>query len=307
MAEQAEAQEQTQDPAPETNPEATTEQTQEQSQEQSQEQQTPPDEQRSWFGSDDAPNDADETKVADDGLGPSQKQMPDWVPAEYHDPSRRAELLEELGFTKEEVQEQQAENERPEWLPEKFDSPEDMAKSYKELEQRLGGKSQVPEQYELELPEGVDELPEEDAEAFKEAGLSNESAQQMLNYFQDNIVPQMKEQRTQRETQQLASAWGMVSDGGKPDQEALASRMAAVKQWANSNVPEGVVKELSTSASGVQQLYNLMQSKGGGRQSPTSSSKPDPARLQQLVNDDRYWNDPAFRDQVNKQFKDAYD
>lgn len=37
-----------------------------------------------------------------------------------------------------------SEAERPEWLPEKFKTPADMAKAYKELEQKLGAKAPPP-------------------------------------------------------------------------------------------------------------------------------------------------------------------
>ena len=45
--------------------------------------------------------------------------------------------------TQEDVQQAEApQSDRPEWLPEKFNSPEDLAKSYTELSQKLGGKEE---------------------------------------------------------------------------------------------------------------------------------------------------------------------
>lgn len=266
-----------------------------------------------WFGEEQAPEtnnanpageDTSPPETTDDvaeGAPPSSVQMPEWVPAEYQDPDNRAELLKALGA------ETPAETERPDWLPEKFESAEALAESYKHLEQKLGGKSEVPEQYELELPEGVDELPEADVEAFKDAGLSNESAQKLINYMTENVIPQMRQQNTEYQTQQLASAWSMTNEQGQPDSEALATRVAAVKQWADKNVPESVVKELATTATGVQSLYNLMKAKSKGTQSSGPAAAVDPAQLQQMVNDPRYWEDEAFQQQVNAAYKRAYD
>lgn len=265
-----------------------------------------------WFGEEQAPETvADEGATEEqaeeqaeelaEGVEPSAVQMPEWVPPEYQDPDNRAELLKALGV------ETPGGAERPEWLPEKFETPEALANSYKSLEQKLGGKSEVPEQYELELPEGVDELPEADVEAFKDAGLSNESAQKLINYMTENIIPQMREQNVEHQTQQLAFSWSMTNEDGTPDSEALATRVAAVKQWADKNVPEGVVKELSTTASGVQSLYNLMKSKSKGTQSNGPAVAADPNQLQQMVNDPRYWEDEAFQRQVNAAYQRAYD
>lgn len=265
-----------------------------------------------WFGDEQAPADEENTgnpageetppePEVEEGAPPSAVQMPEWVPAEFQDPDNRAELLKALGV------ETPGEPERPDWLPEKFETPEALADSYKSLEQKLGGKSEVPEQYELELPEGVDELPEADVEAFKDAGLSNESAQKLMNYMSENVIPQMREQNVEHQTQQLASSWSMTNEDGTPDSEALATRVAAVKQWADKNVPEGVVKELSTTATGVQSLYNLMKAKGKGTQSSGPAVAVDPDQLQQMVNDPRYWTDEAFQKQVNNAFERAYD
>lgn len=259
-----------------------------------------------WFGDEQAPDTVTDKGATEEqaeelaeSVAPSAVQMPEWVPAEYQDPDNRAELLKALGI--------ETAEERPEWLPEKFETPEALAQSYKHLEQKLGGKSEVPEQYELELPEGVDELPEDDIEAFKDAGLSNEAAQKLVNYMTENVIPQMREQNVEYQTQKLASSWGMTNEDGSPDTEALATRVAAVKQWADKNVPEGVVKELSTTASGVQSLYNLMKAKGKGTQSSGQAAPVDPNQLQQMVNDPRYWEDEAFQRQVNAAFERAYD
>lgn len=265
-----------------------------------------------WFGeqaAEDAPADenVDTTTEAQDdapadteveqGTPPSEVAMPEWVPAEYHDPDKRGELLEKLGVKLSETGEA-----RPEWLPEKFKSPEQLAKSYQDLERKLSGKTQVPETYDLKLPEGT-ELADEDVAAFKEAGLDNQTAQKVVDYFHNNLVPQLVAERTEQETKDLASKWNMLGSDGAIDNEALSTRVATVKAWADKNVPESVVKELSRSASGVQTLYNLMESGAPTPGAPGAAARSNSMsqdQIDEIVNSDKYWQDESYRERMNK-------
>jgi len=259
---------------------------------------TPPVEPDTWFGDPPMVEEPAAPVIPDDG-----RTLPDWLPGQYQDPANRAELMQVLGISTEEANG----DVRPEWLPEQFKKPEDLAESYKNLRSKMDGKDGPPEAYELELPEGVDGLPEGDAATFKEMGLSNDNAQKLMDYFHKEVVPQMAEQQHEAQRQQLASAWEMTGEDGKPQVEALTTRLAEVKTWADKNVPPSVVTEMAKTADGMRSLYSLMQSK---TKSPQSSGPVQPTtkdELQQQVNDPRYWEDEAFRNQVNKKYQQVFD
>lgn len=84
--------------------------------------------------------------------------------------------------------EKKDEVERPEWLPEKFKTAEDLAKSYKNLEKKLGEQGKIaPEKYEpaedLDVPQ--DEFYDEFAKAAKEAGLNNDQFNSVVKFAKD--------------------------------------------------------------------------------------------------------------------------
>lgn len=227
--------------------------------------------------------------------------LPEWVPPQYQDPANRQELMQKLGITAQEV----SVANRPDWLPEQFKTPEALAQSYNELRSKMDGKSQVPERYELDLPEGA-ELPEEDAAKFKELGFDNETAQKLMSYYYEEIVPGMQEQYRQLQEQTLASAWGMTKEDGTVDGESMKTRIAEVAKWAKANLPDSMVTELGKTAEGMQSLYKMMRQ---GVKVPGAGQTVEPrskAELQSLVNDPRYWSDEGFRAKVERQFAQAY-
>ncbi len=197
------------------------------------------------------------------------------------------------------------EPERPEWLPEKFKSPEDLAKSYQELEKKLNDKNEPPEAYEVELPEGMDGLSEDDEAAFKDMGLTNDQAQKLVNFFYENVVPELQEARTEVEKQRLASAWNMKS----ADSHEFQQRLTEVKSWASRNLPEQAVNEMAKTHNGIAALYQMMQTgMQANQQQGGPEGRPGKQELQDLMNDQRYINrEPDFMEYVNKKFREAYD
>jgi len=193
------------------------------------------------------------------------------------------------------------EGERPEWLPEKFKTPEDLAKSYKELERKLGQpRNPVPEKYELKLGEDLAELGEDDIAFFKEQKLSNDQAQAVLNYAIEQLAPELQKMSVEVETTRLASSWNMEAGS-----EAFKERLGKLNQWAGKNLPEEAVTSLRSSAQGVQALWSMMQAGiaagAPGTGAPTSGKSK--AELQSMVNDPRYWTDQGFREQVEAEFR----
>jgi len=194
---------------------------------------------------------------------------------------------------------------RPDWLPEKFKSPEELVKAYNEMGAKIREKVEPPEQYELTDLDGQQvELTEKDVEAYKEAGLTNDQAQKLMKYFYEAVVPDLIEAKVGVEKDRLAMEWGV-----KPDSNEFTQQLANVKAWANQNLPDSLVTELSRTASGVASIAKLME-QGAQVHMATGqpNSRPDKSELQNLMNDERYWKgDEEYRKYVHDQFKRAYD
>lgn len=194
---------------------------------------------------------------------------------------------------------------RPEWLPEKFKSPEDLVTAYNEMGTKIREKFEAPEEYELKLPEGIDAgLTEADVQTFKEANLTNEQAQKVVDHMFNTIMPELMEAKVSVERERLSSEWGIKSDSAE-----FGQQLAKVKAWANQNLPDAVVTELSRTASGVATIAQMMEQKSQAhRATPAPASRPSKADLQNLMNDERYWKgDEEYRKYVTEQFKQAFD
>lgn len=208
--------------------------------------------------------------------------------------------------TPEKPPEEASEEERPGWLPEKFKTPEEMVKAYNEMGKKIREKSEPPESYEIQLEDGTElDLDETDVEVFKEAGLTNDQAKQLTQYFHDTVMPAMIEAKTEIEVERLANEWNMPSNSNEFQQQ-----LAKAKSWANQNLPEAVTLELSRSAKGVQTIVSLMEqgAKGNKAVGEHSNARPDKSELMNMMNDERYWNgDEDYRQFVRQQFQRAFD
>lgn len=194
--------------------------------------------------------------------------------------------------------------ERPEWLPEKFKSPEDLAKSYTELEKKLGERNEVPETYELTYGDQQVPLEEDDVAFFKEVGLSNEQAQKVYSQLMDTVVPELQKARTETEVTKLSSAWNMDTDSVQ-----FKERMGKLSAWAKNNMPEEAVSHLRSSAEGVQALWSMMQAnlQTGAPPAGAGGARKTQAELQDMVNDPRYGVEEGYTQQVEKEFARVYD
>lgn len=204
---------------------------------------------------------------------------------------------------------------RPDWLPEQFwdaekkaADAEKLAKSWKELTGKVRQKLEPPEKYELELPEGMDPLTEDDEKQLRELGLTNDQAGKFLSWFRETILPEIAETKMELEQTRLASLWGMKPEGDAPLGTAYTQRLAEIKSWASNNLPEKAVAEMQKTATGVNAIYELMQA-GFKAQQPAGSgpSRPDKAQLEQLMQDPRYYTDPDYQNMVRQKFVEAYD
>jgi hypothetical protein len=152
------------------------------------------------------------------------------------------------------------------------------------------------------MPEGIPGLDEGDVEAFKNAGLTNDQAQALTNYFYESVIPALAEARAELEMDRLATSWNVDKSSTE-----LAQRLGKVKSWATRNLPEGVVDEMSRSANGVRALYQMME-QGVTPASTSQVARPSKVELQKLMDDPRYWNgDNDYIAEVRKKFEQAYD
>jgi len=198
---------------------------------------------------------------------------------------------------------------RPDWLPEKFETPEDLVKAYNEMGTKIREKTEPPESYDVKVTNGENsenvDLTETDVAAFKEAGLTNDQAQKITNYFYDSVLPDIVEAKTDLEKQRLAQEWNVGADSNE-----FSQQLAQVKSWAQQNMPEAAVTELSRTAKGVATLATLMEQGAASHRAVGDSSSPRMGKqdLANLMNDDRYWNgDEDYREYVRQQFSRTYD
>lgn len=196
---------------------------------------------------------------------------------------------------------------RPPFIAEKFwDSAkgqprlEQLAKSYVELEKKLGSRTPVaPEKYELKMPEGFEDgLDPADEAFFRDAGLTNEQAQKAVDYLYGTLVPALHKATAEAELGYLAAAWQMPRESPE-----FGARMKALGEWAYQNLPAPVVKHMSRTAQGVQQLWQLMQA---GDMSAARGAVPAPQvatrdQLVAMMNDPRYFaGDEAYIREVER-------
>lgn len=252
-------------------------------------------------------NTAAETPVADDQNNPHRNdpetpintppeegqgnqesgERPEWLPEKFNSPEELAKAYNELGSTIRGKFE----------LPEGFDSPEELAKAYNELKEQTSS-TQAPESYELELPEGFNGLTDQDEQMFREAGLTNEQAQKLVDKFHETVLPAMREKQVELEKERLGRQWQL-----DPSDRQFTSRLEQVKTWAENNLPSEVVSQLAQSSNGVNALYQMMQSGIQGRMmdgQTSGTARMTQAELDSMVQDERYWTDPAYRQDVER-------
>jgi hypothetical protein len=218
---------------------------------------------------------------------------------------------------------------KPEWCPDKFFDPEVgvraevMATSFKELEGKLReGKTafqaeldaeraaNVPESYEITMPEFEDGEVPEDVEITlkpddpiatwfmgfaKENGLSQEQFTAAVHgYIKEEIakLPNM--------TEQLKALGDYAAD-----------RIQKVNTWLEKSLTDDhmqAIKPLLTSATAIEALETLMKGHKPGDFDGEGQQALTLEELQSMQNDPRYWQskDPAFIKKVSEGFQRLY-
>ena len=195
--------------------------------------------------------------------------------------------------------------ERPEWVPEQFWNKEEgrletekLAKSYADLRAHMNQQGVgAPDEYKVELPEGWEGLTDDDVEIFKDANLTNQQAQKMIDYVNETMMPLVQEAIEGGHKQALASKWNM-----EPDNSMFQERMTRLRDWAYQNYPEELVNHMARSAEGVDQLFQMMRSKSNDsvRGEQSAQQKLSKAEMDSMVADPRYWTDEAYRAEVER-------
>lgn len=218
-----------------------------------------------------------------------------------------------------------SQTDRPEWLPEKYSSGEDLAKAYKELESKLGGKeedirSKLMEEIQAEafssrpesagdyqLPDIIDE----------EASVDNE----LLKWWSDHAFENGFSQDEFQKGIEMYAASNMGDSGPDLEVEAQklgenadvriqAASMFASKFFPTESLP--AIERMCESHEGIIALEAIQEAlKGGsfaGSTQPTAGlTEP---KLREMMNDPRYYNpkdrDPNFIREVEEGFKQIY-
>lgn len=206
----------------------------------------------------------------------------------------------------------------PDYLPAKFWDAEtgdvrveELARSYAELERRLGaaGGNTVPgavEDYRIEPAFPGLEVDPEVNERLLAAGFNQEQAQLVYDLAAEKLAPLVQDMAAEtvgREHQRR-----LVDHFGGEDRWRTTARQ--LSQWAEANLPPTVVAALGGSYDGVLALHRLMAEgepellRAGG---PARTGRTE-GDLRALMRDPRYWrdHDPALVAEVERGFRDLY-
>ncbi|BAV81149.1 scaffolding protein [Vibrio phage CKB-S2] len=204
-----------------------------------------------------------------------------------------------------------AAGERPEWLPEKFGSGEDLAKSYTELESKLGAFTGAPEtgEYQLTLGEGQDnfefyEHESNDIKAFmgiaKEMNMSQESFDRVLQFYVDSKITQDHAELVQRQQATLDYI------GGAKELETISAKAKATLSEDQYKLLQHATSTAPDAAGAAIALVNQL-ALGGQQQPITGFQHAAPVKtkgeLQEMMKDKRYKSDPEYRAEILKGFE----
>tara|TARA_R110002153_G_scaffold3264_6_gene16044 strand:+ start:2931 stop:3659 length:729 start_codon:yes stop_codon:yes gene_type:complete len=215
-----------------------------------------------------------------------------------------------------------AEPARPEWLPEKYKTGEELAKAYKELSSKLGGKEEeIRKAYAEELQvEAYKDRPESVGDYQLPESVDTDSAvdNELLQWWSDHAF---ENGFGQSEFEKGIEMYAQAVGGNQPDLEAEASllgenaqdRIESASMFANKFFPEEslpAIERMCESHEGIIALEAIQEAMKDGSFSgdlaPPSSLTED--GLKEMMQDPRYWskNDPSFVREVEAGYKKLY-
>ncbi len=201
-------------------------------------------------------------------------------------------------------------------IPEKFKDPETgevkidmLAKSYKELEQRLSQSPRPPkspEDYCIACEHGLFSSDEEVNKRLHEHGFTQEQAQIVYDLAAEKMLPMMHEiaadYNADREVEKLINHFGGAQQWKEISRQLLA--------FGQKNLPADVLDNLSSSYEGVLALHRMM--KGAepklSRNNAAVEGSMGEKELSSMMRDPKYWRDrdPAFIAKVTQGFENLY-
>lgn len=226
-----------------------------------------------------------------------------------------------------------AQAERPSWLPEKFKSPEEMAKSYSDLEKRLGGANQQQQQEESPVDQQQKDQPiapdQED----------NQFAQQWENQFSDFSKEYAEKGQLSDDSFKKLKEMGypkQVVNAYIEGQKALAERgtqslmtdiggqdgFKEMHDWATQNLTQDEIDSYNSildtgdqrqASFAVKGMYARYKSASGNKPKLVSGSQTrgstqafrSIAEMTRAMSDPRYKSDPAFRKDVERRLENS--
>ncbi len=201
-------------------------------------------------------------------------------------------------------------------VPAKFKDPETgevkidlLAKSYKELEQRLSqnpSAPKAPEDYCINCDHGMFEADIDINRRLHEKGFTQDQAQEVYNLAAEKMVPMVHEMSADytadREVEKLISHFGGAQSWKEVSRQLLA--------FGQKNLPEDVLDNLSGSFEGVVALHRMMKGEEPSlqRQLSNNAQGVNENKLSSMMRDPKYWKhkDPAFIAKVTQGFEDLY-
>jgi len=237
------------------------------------------------------------------------------------------EHVQEMIDKAERVQSVPREDGKPKWLPDKFESPEDLAEAYSQLEQKLSSGDTPPPEEQEETPQRADI--DEVTKALQTQGL--DFAKYATEYAQQGEL-------SDASYDELAKG-GMnaeVVDTWIAGQSAIANQITErayesvggqqeynnLLDWAKASLPENEIDAFNRAIENtntddvlfaikslqarknveVGETPTLLQGDTGGK---SVSSYKSVTQLTKAMNDPRYQNDPAYRDEVTQKLSQS--
>ncbi len=180
---------------------------------------------------------------------------------------------------------------RPEWLPEKFKSVADVAKSYSELEKRVGS---APKEYDLSKAESWIDPDYEPFQEMMDFAKQKHVSQDVFDKVMDSVTKYLNEFNVDYNEERAKLG------------EKAEERLSTLDNWAKSNFSEETYLALSNSiqtADGIkalEEVRNRMNS--SATQIPnsnheTNSTVPSMQEIQTEMNNNlaKYKTDPTYR------------
>ena len=210
--------------------------------------------------------------------------------------------------------------ERPDWLPQKFKSPEDMARSYAELEKKLGQNKQQTEQA---VEQATEEASQETAtnmdglinsaesEFLENGGALSDSTYEQFEKMgvPRSVVDQVRDMRlaqAEQTRQQIINEFG-----GQDTVDAMSTFAASTYDDAMVERLNGMLasNDLATVRMAMNQIRSDFQAQAPGqdptrrvtgRSLPAVEGFRSQAEVLEAINDPRYRTDNAYREDVER-------